>query len=161
MIFVFLCLIYFPQYDNLLVHFCCCKWYYFILFLWLNNIPLWRFPSGSVVKNLLASAGVSGAWVQRSIPGSERSPGGGNSSPLQYSCLENCMDRAAWRATVQGRKELDTMEHMALEENMNFVLLKESGRMISNNNNNKSERINVTQERALKCRRQKVLEHET
>ena len=35
-----------------------------------------------------------------SIPGSERSPGGGNGNPLQYSCLENPMDREAWQATV-------------------------------------------------------------
>ena len=37
-----------------------------------------------------------------SIPGSRRSPGGGNGNPLQYSCLENPMDRGAWRATVHG-----------------------------------------------------------
>ena len=37
-----------------------------------------------------------------SIPASRRSPGGGNGNPLQYSCLENPMDRGAWRATVQG-----------------------------------------------------------
>ena len=37
-----------------------------------------------------------------SIPGSERSPGGGNEYPLQYSCLENSIDRGAWRATVHG-----------------------------------------------------------
>ena len=37
-----------------------------------------------------------------SIPGSGRSPGEGNGSPLQYSCLENPMDRGAWRATVHG-----------------------------------------------------------
>ena len=35
-----------------------------------------------------------------SIPGSEKSPGGGHNNPLQYSCLENPMDRGAWRATV-------------------------------------------------------------
>ena len=35
-----------------------------------------------------------------SIPGSGRSPGGGHSNPLQYSCLENPMDRGAWQATV-------------------------------------------------------------
>ena len=35
-----------------------------------------------------------------SIPGSERSPGGGHGNPLQYSFLENPMDRGAWRATV-------------------------------------------------------------
>ena len=37
-----------------------------------------------------------------SIPGSERSPGEGNGKALQYSCLENPMDRGAWRATVHG-----------------------------------------------------------
>ena len=37
-----------------------------------------------------------------SIPGLGRSPGGGNGTPLQYSCLENPMDRGAWRATVHG-----------------------------------------------------------
>ena len=37
-----------------------------------------------------------------SIPGSERSPGEGNGNPLQYSCLENPMDRGAWWAAVHG-----------------------------------------------------------
>ena len=37
-----------------------------------------------------------------SIPGSGRSPGEGNGNPLQYSCLENSMDRGAWWATVHG-----------------------------------------------------------
>ena len=37
-----------------------------------------------------------------SIPGLGRSPGGGQGSPLQYSCLENPMDRGAWHATVPG-----------------------------------------------------------
>ena len=55
------------------------------------------FPSGSVVENLLANAGDAG-----SIPGSGRSPGEGNGNPLQYSCLENPMDRGAWRATDHG-----------------------------------------------------------
>ena len=36
------------------------------------------------------------------IPGSRRSPGRGNSNPLQYSCLENSVDRGAWRAIVHG-----------------------------------------------------------
>ena len=45
------------------------------------------------------------------IPGSGRSPGVGNDNPLQYSCLENSLDRGAWRATVHGvAKELDTTE---------------------------------------------------
>ena len=43
------------------------------------------------------------------IPGSGRSPGGGNGNPLQHSCLENLMDRGAWQATVHGvAKESDT-----------------------------------------------------
>ena len=45
------------------------------------------------------------------IPGSGRSPGEGNGNPLQYSCLENSMDRGAWWATVHGfTKELGTSE---------------------------------------------------
>ncbi|KAM7239204.1 hypothetical protein CapIbe_008699, partial [Capra ibex] len=36
------------------------------------------------------------------IPGSGRSPEGGNSNPLEYSCLENPMDRGTWQATVRG-----------------------------------------------------------
>ena len=47
-----------------------------------------------------------------SIPGSGRSAGGGNGNPLQYSCLRNPMERAAWWATVHGvSKELDMTEH--------------------------------------------------
>ena len=46
-----------------------------------------------------------------SIPGLGRSPGGGTGSPLQYSCMENPMDRGAWRAIVCGvTKVLDTTE---------------------------------------------------
>ena len=52
------------------------------------------------VKNPLASAGDEGD--EGSIPGSGRSPGGGNGNLLQYSCLGNPVDRGAWRATVQG-----------------------------------------------------------
>ena len=48
-----------------------------------------------VVKNPPTNVGDSG-----SIPGSGRSPGGGQGNPLQYSCLENPLDRGAWRATV-------------------------------------------------------------
>ena len=50
-----------------------------------------------IVKNTPANAGdIRDAG---SIPGSERSPGGGQGNLLQYSCLENPMDRGAWRAT--------------------------------------------------------------
>ena len=55
------------------------------------------FPGGSVVRNLPANAGDLG-----SIPWLERSPGEGHSNPLQYSCLENSIDRGAWLARVHG-----------------------------------------------------------
>ena len=44
------------------------------------------------------------------IPASGRSPGGGHGNPFQHSCLENPMDRGAWRATVHRVAELDTTE---------------------------------------------------
>ena len=55
------------------------------------------FPGGTVVKNPSANAGDVG-----SIPGSEKSPGGGNGNPLQYSCLENHVDGGAQWVTVHG-----------------------------------------------------------
>ena len=58
------------------------------------------FPGDSMVKNLPANAG--GAGDTGSIPGPEKSSGGGNSNPFQYSCLENPMDRGAWWAKVRG-----------------------------------------------------------
>ena len=51
-----------------------------------------------VLKNLPANAG--DMRDAGSVPGSGRSPGGGHGSPLQYSCLQNPMDRGAWWATV-------------------------------------------------------------
>ena len=56
------------------------------------------FLGGSVVKNLPANAGDLGAVGL--ILGLGRSPRGGYSNPLQYSCLENPMDRGAWQTTV-------------------------------------------------------------
>ena len=61
-----------------------------------------------VVKNPPANAG--DIRDTGSIPGSERSPGGGHGNPLQYSCLENPMDRGACQATVHGVAESDTTE---------------------------------------------------
>ena len=57
----------------------------------------WGFPGGSEVKASACNAGDLG-----SIPGLGRSPGEGSGNPLQYSCLENPMDRGAWRATAHG-----------------------------------------------------------
>ena len=58
------------------------------------------FPDGSVGKESSCSARDTGDGS--SIPGLERSPGGGNDNPLQYSCLENPLVRGAWWATVCG-----------------------------------------------------------
>ena len=60
-------------------------------------------PGGRVVKNLPANAGDIGDMS--SISGSGRFPGTGNGNPLQCSCLENSMDRGAWRVTVNGVTE--------------------------------------------------------
>ena len=61
------------------------------------------FPSGLSGKESACNAGDPG-----SIPGWGRSPGEGNSNPLEYSCLEKLMDREAWLATVHGvARELD------------------------------------------------------
>jgi len=70
------------------------------------------FPCGSVVKNPPANAGDAG--VEGLIPGSGRSPGEGNGNPLQYSYLENPMDRGAWWATVHGVAKSQTQLSMCV-----------------------------------------------
>ena len=65
-----------------------------------------EFPGGSVVKNPLANAGDTD-----STSGTGSSPGEGNGNLVQYSCLENPMDREAWWATVHGvAKDLVTKQ---------------------------------------------------
>ena len=58
------------------------------------------FPDSAVIKNPPANAGDTRDVGL--IPGSGRCPGVGNGNPLQYSCLENFMDRGAWKTTVHG-----------------------------------------------------------
>ena len=72
-------------------------------------IPIQGFPGGSVVKNLPANVGDMGL-----ISGSGRSPGGGNGNALQYSCLEDPMDRGSWRAAFHGVAELDMTEQLSM-----------------------------------------------
>ena len=61
-----------------------------------------------VVKNLSANAG--DLRDLGLVSGSGRSPGGGHGNPLQYSCLENSMDRGTWQAIVHRVAELDMTE---------------------------------------------------
>ena len=65
-----------------------------------------------VIKNQSANAG--DVRDEDSIPGSERFPGGGHGSPLQYSCLENPMDRGAMSYSPWGHKESDMTEQLGL-----------------------------------------------
>ena len=69
------------------------------------------FLGGSDSKESACSAGDSG-----SVPGLGRCPGEGNGNPLQYSSLQNSMDRGTWRATYRpwGHNELDTTEHSGI-----------------------------------------------
>ena len=74
---------------------------------WIKNFSQADRPKGSSG----GSDGNDSACIAQdlgSIPGSGRSPGEAHGNSLQYSCLENPMDRGAWRATVWGRKESDT-----------------------------------------------------
>ena len=90
---------------NFFFHKCYCifQFHYFYLV----------FPGDSGIKNLPANAGDVAL-----IPGSGISPGRGNGNPLQYSCLENSMDRGAWWATVYGvtksQTQLSTHTHTFL-----------------------------------------------
>ena len=80
---------------------------------------LWTSQGLLMVKNPLANAG--DATDSGLIPGLGRSPGEGNGNPLQYSCLENSMDRGPWQAIVHGAakrwtqlKQLSSPTHMDL-----------------------------------------------
>ena len=68
-----------------------------------------------MVKNPPANVGV--AREASALPGSGRSPGVGNGNPLQYPCLENSIDRGAWKATVIGFSKSTTTEQLITFQN--------------------------------------------
>ena len=76
------------------------------------------FPGGSYCKASSCNAGDLGP-----IPGSGVSPGEGNGNPLQYSCLENPMDREAWQTTVHGITKSRTRLSDFTSLHMNYVCL--------------------------------------
>ena len=65
------------------------------------------FPGGSVIKNSPAMQKMQEICLILRLG---RSPGEGNGNPLQYSCLENPMDKGDWWASIEGHKELDMTE---------------------------------------------------
>ena len=72
---------------------------------------IWASPVAQLVKNPPA---IRETWVRplgREDP--LRSPGGGRGNPLQYSCLENPLDRGAWRATVVGSQSQTRLSDLA------------------------------------------------
>ena len=76
------------------------------------------FPGGSDGKESACNAGSLG-----STPGLGRSPGGGHGNPLQYSGLENPMDRGAWQAIDHGVAELDTTARLKHEHTTGLLAL--------------------------------------
>ena len=69
---------------------------------------IWGFPGRSDGEESACNTGDLDL-----VPGSGRSPGEENGNPLQYSCLENPMDRGAWRVTVHGVTESDMTEQLS------------------------------------------------
>ena len=83
-----------------------------------DGFVAWGFPGGTVVKNLPANTGAPRDMGL--IPGLGRSPGEGNGKPLQYSCLENSMDRGAWQPAVREIAESDKTEHTYTHKKCSF-----------------------------------------
>ena len=89
------------------------------------------FPGGTVVNNLPAKAGDEGDVG--SVLGSGRYLGAGNGNSLQYSCLENSMDREAWQATVHGAAKSQAWLSDGTHPGKRNRLIKKGGRAVEVN----------------------------
>ena len=98
-------------------------------------------PGGAVVKNPPAKEGH--ARGGDSIPGSGRSPGGGNGNPLQYSCLENPMDREPVGRSPSIRKESDMIEYISTHPYLRIYLTVHM-RSLNNEHSSKFSQIPTT-----------------
>ena len=76
------------------------------------------FPGSSAGKESTCNAGDPG-----STPGLGRFPRGGHRNPLQYSCLENSMDRGAWKATVHGVAKSQMAERLSTQHTHTYIYL--------------------------------------
>ena len=91
-----------------------------LLFIWVYLWASWASQVALVVKNSPTNRG--DPKDLGSIPESERSPGGGHGTPLQYSCLENPMDRGAWQATVHRvAKSWTWLKRLCMHTHMGFL----------------------------------------
>ena len=89
-------------------------------------LPLLSTMHGDYLASLVAQTGslepACNAGDPGLIPGLRRSPGEGNGYPFQYACLENSMDRGAWRATVYGveksQTQLSDFDFISLQANL-------------------------------------------
>ena len=75
--------------------------YVFVFKLWVFKHTEWASQVALVVENLPVKAGGARDWGG-GYPWVRKTPGGGHNNPLQYSCLENPMDRGTWQATVHS-----------------------------------------------------------
>ena len=100
------------------------------------------FPYGSVVKNPPASVGDTGDTSL--IPVLGRSPGVGNSNPLQYSCLENYMDKGVWWAVVNGvTKNWTRLSNLDIDSTLVHTTPPPHTHMCTHRNLNYSEDLSI------------------
>ena len=102
-------------YSSVVKNLCICLFFYIIFYWSIVHLQCASVHQSDLVVPIYIRASQVVHWQKRNppvnagdtrdsglFPGSERSPGVGNGNPLQYSCLENSMDRRSWQVTVHG-----------------------------------------------------------